>query len=149
MMGEPIEDLVLRVEKLEQRLATWRRWAVGLGALTLAGLALGARPDEPKDPAEGVFQGRKVILRDERGEVRAILSAGSEDGGTLILRGKEGRGGATLSVMADGSVALTLKGPGGHKALFGVDPEDGPVLDLGDDREPRGGRPAEPKPGAE
>jgi hypothetical protein len=81
MMGEPIEDLVSRVENLERRLARWRRWAIGLGALTLAGLALGARPDEPKDPAEGVFQGRKIILRDERGEVRAVLSAGSGTAG--------------------------------------------------------------------
>jgi hypothetical protein len=73
-MGEvDLRDLAARVEGLERRLDLWRRWAVGLGALALAGLAVGARPDLPKDPAEGVFRGRKVILRDERGEVRAVL----------------------------------------------------------------------------
>jgi hypothetical protein len=67
----------------------------------------------------------------------------------LILRSKDGRAGATLSVMADGGVGLTLKGRDGEKAMLAVDPEAGPILDLGDDRRPKGGRPGEPKPGAE
>jgi hypothetical protein len=133
MMETPVELLVLRIDRLERENRRFRRAAtaiaLGVAAVFLMGQAV------PKSPA---VETQKLVLKDKRGKIRAVLGQFSEDEpfGLLVFDANQ-RIRTKLGLEADGSPILALTDDRGvdrvmlHPALGLRVLGDGPSVTLG------------------
>jgi len=106
-----IEDLSARLEKVERANRSMKRWGGGLLTLLVAGVAMAAS-----------FAGETVTakafeVRDDSGNVRAILGVDSEDRGGLWLYDDGGTLTGYFGSTQSGNAAMQLQDSGGSVRL--------------------------------
>ncbi len=104
-MTEPmLEQLTVRLERVERQLRWWRRIAIlgvgGLGLVGVIGATITATPDEVRT--------RRLVISDGEGRGRAVLTVDDSDRTRLSLTDRTGEVSADLTVTTGQSSSLTV-----------------------------------------
>lgn len=100
-----METLVIRVERLERENRQWKR----AGAVALAGIvALGLMGQTTSGAVAKVVEAKEFILRDSKGDTRAVLALGPDGSVGLGLSDETGTARAWLSLGPQGSPSFAL-----------------------------------------
>jgi hypothetical protein len=105
MNGHTMQTLVIRLERLERENRRLRR----AGAVALAGIvALALMGQTPSGEAAKVVEATQFVLRDSKGDTRAVLALGPDGSVGLGLSDEAGTARAWLSLGPQGSPGFAL-----------------------------------------
>lgn len=100
-----METPVIKLETLERENRQWKR----AGAVALAGMvALGLMGQSTSGEVAKVVEAKEFILRDSRGDTRAVLALGSDGSVDLGLSDETGTARVWLSLGPQGSPSVAL-----------------------------------------
>jgi hypothetical protein len=126
---EPLEAHIDRLEREARRTRKAMRLAlVGAVAVVLMGQATPHRP--PKS-----LEAEEFVLRDSRGQVRAMLGTAQNSGATVLqIHGENGKPRTRITVSSDGTSSFEVLDSGEHvRVLLGVRDNGAPRLWLGNE----------------
>lgn len=104
MNGHMVDTLVVRLERLERENRRLRR----AGAVALAGVALVLMGQTTSGEVAKVVEATQFVLRDSKGDTRAVLALGPDGSVGLGLSDEAGTARAWLSLGPQGSPSFAL-----------------------------------------
>ena len=132
-MTEPTLDaLTTRLERLERECRLSKR---ALRVVLVGALALGLMGQAPPHRMPKLLEAEEFVLRDSRGQVRAVLGTAQSASATMLqIFGENGKPRTRLTVASDGTSSLEIIDSGEHvRVLLGVKDNGSPRIWLGNE----------------
>ena len=132
-MTEPTLDaLTTRLERLERECRLSKR---ALRVVLVGALALGLMGQAPPHRMPKSLEAEEFVLRDSRGQVRAVLGRDQSASATMLqIFGENGKPRTRLTVASDGTSSLEVIDSGERvRVLLGVKDNGSPRIWLGNE----------------
>jgi hypothetical protein len=132
-MTEPTLDaLTTRLERLERECCRSKR---AIRVVLVGALALGLMGQAPSHRMPKSLEAEEFVLRDSRGQVRAVLGTAQSASATMLqIFGENGKPRTRLTVASDGTSSLEIIDSGERvRVLLGVKDNGSPRIWLGNE----------------